>query len=64
MISKYRKGDWVRFQSQGKLTIGCVEYVEEPVIGSDCVLITDSGSIHQSGVLEYRRQATKGDNNG
>lgn len=51
---KYRKGDWVRFYKDNKLVIGVVEYIREPIVGTEHELMTDNGTVIESCVIEYR----------
>lgn len=48
-----RKGDWVRFQREGRLVIGEVTYVREDHIGRKS-LVTDVGEVSVESVLETR----------
>lgn len=50
-----RRGDWVRFQHDGRLVIGQVEYVRPRQSWEDSdTLVTDAGEIDGQSVLEVR----------
>lgn len=49
-------GDWVRFYSNGRMVIGVVQYVRARQAWEDGDrLLTDSGEVGMSSVLEVRR---------
>ena len=50
-------GDWVRFQRNGGLVIGIIEYVVPDCHGG-AEYVTDQGTLDQDSVLE-RRSVTK-----
>lgn len=50
---KFPRGTWVRFMSQGRLVIGCVECAIERTAVCD-ELVTDAGCVSKDMVLEAR----------
>ena len=52
-IDGFRKGDWVRFYTGGKLVIGQIEYFWVEAGGYEYAG-TDNGSVRLDSVLEHR----------
>lgn len=53
-----QKGDWVRFQRDGKLVIGIVQYsLDEARYAEYQTVITDIGNVYESSILEVRRES-------
>jgi hypothetical protein len=59
-MTDVRKGDWVRFQSNGRLVVAQVEYVR-PLTSWDrsSEIVTTEGAISRGAILESRRDPAK-----